>query len=523
MLKIGIDVGGTNTDAVLLDDQNEVLFSLKTPTSADVETGIYTALEKIIHSGIVPADQIAAIMLGTTHATNAIIERTRLTRIACVRICLPAGAALEPLSTWPEDLKQATGHDYFYVHGGCESNGRPLAGKHLDRDECVRILQQIKASRAQSVAVSAIFSSVADHYENEFASLAAEILGPDFSVTLSHHIGSMGFLERENSTALNAALIGVAQTIVQGLSQALERYGIKARIFFAQNDGTLMDIAFAQRYPILTIGSGPTNSIRGAAELSGLKECIICDIGGTTTDIGIMVNGFPRESSVAVTIGGVKTNFRMPDIISIGIGGGSIVREKEGKVTLGPDSVGYQITQRSIAFGGDVLTATDCLLASGSALIDHPDCDVSRLKSIPETVWRQAIGVINEQVNTAIDQIKTTPQPMPVVLVGGGIILIPGDISGASQVIRPPHSGCANAYGAAIAWISGETDKMFSMAGKPREQVLALAADEACQKAINSGALPETVELIDIEELPMAYVTSDFVRIKAKAAGKLVL
>ncbi|WP_196015187.1 hydantoinase/oxoprolinase family protein [Klebsiella variicola] len=523
MLKIGIDVGGTNTDAVLLDDQNTVLFSLKTPTTTDVETGIYTALEKIIHSGMVEAEQISAIMLGTTHATNAIIERTRLSRIACVRICLPAGTALEPLFTWPNDLKQATGHDYFYVHGGCESNGRPLADKHLDRAECIRILRAIKATNAQSVAVTAIFSSVAAHYENEFAAIAAEILGPGFPVTLSHQIGSMGFLERENSTALNAALISVARTIVRGLSQALERYRIHARIFFAQNDGTLMDIEFAQRYPILTIGSGPTNSIRGAAELSGLKDCIICDIGGTTTDIGIMINGFPRESSVAVTIGGVKTNFRMPDIISIGIGGGSIVRVKEGKVSVGPDSVGYQITQRSIAFGGDVLTATDCLLASGYVVIEHPDCDTSRLKTVPETVWRRSIEIINEQVTAAIDQIKTTPQPMPVVLVGGGIILIPGNIEGTSQVIRPHHSGCANAYGAAIAWISGEIDKMFSMAGKSREQVLTLVTNEACQKAINSGALPETVELIDIEELPMAYVTSDFVRIKAKAAGKLVL
>ncbi len=234
-----------------------------------------------------------------------------------------------------------------------------------------------------------------------------------------------------------------------------------------------------------------------------------------------LVNGFPRESSVAVTLGGVRTNFRMPDIVSIGIGGGSIVRQTEEGVTVGPDSVGYNIVRDSIAFGGNVLTATDCLLASGQETIDHPDCDLSRLEKVPQHVWQQAIAYINDRVQTAIDQIKTSAADVPVVLVGGGAILIPGGIDGASEVIRPQHSGCANALGAAIAQVSGDIDKMFSMAGRKRELVLEEAANEAKQKAIDAGADPDTVELIDLEELPMAYVTSEFVRIKAKAAGAM--
>src|SRR5699024_6762627 len=125
--------------------------------------------------------------------------------------------------------------------------------------------------------------------------------------------------------ALNSALVKVTRMIAEGMENVLEKYDINANIYLAQNDGTLMSMEFAQKYPILTIGSGPTNSIRGAAYLGEYEDCIVCDIGGTTTDIGILINSFPRESSVAVNIGGVKTNFRMPDIISIGIGGGSIV------------------------------------------------------------------------------------------------------------------------------------------------------------------------------------------------------
>ena len=87
-----------------------------------------------------------------------------------------------------------------------------------------------------------------------------------------------------------------------------------------------MDVDFAARYPVATFASGPTNSMRGAAFLSGLDDCAVVDIGGTTTDVGVLQHGFPREASVAVDIGGVRTNFRMPDVLSIGIGGGSRVR-----------------------------------------------------------------------------------------------------------------------------------------------------------------------------------------------------
>ncbi|MDN4618293.1 hydantoinase/oxoprolinase family protein [Paenibacillus sp. PsM32] len=521
MYKIGIDVGGTNTDAVILDEHHQVIAKVKVPTSSDVESGIYEALERILQETDIPASRISSVMLGTTHATNAIIERNRLAKIACVRICLPAGTSVEPMFTWDQSLRDAAGDTYYYIHGGCESNGRPLAQTTLDRAECEQVLYDIQAKGIESIAVTSIFSPVLSGYEKQFAEWAYEILGANFPVTLSSEIGSLGLLERENSAALNAALVQVASAVSNGLEMALKRYGIEAQIFFAQNDGTLMTLEYAKKYPILTIGSGPTNSIRGAAELSGLKECIICDIGGTTTDIGILVNGFPRESSVAVSIGGVRTNFRMPDIISIGIGGGSIVRQTKNGITVGPDSVGYHIVRESIAFGGNTLTATDCLLASGKAKIDHPDCDRTRLAQIPEQVWQQAIDIINSKIQIAVDQIKTSAHDMPVVLVGGGAILIPGEMDGASEVIRPEHSGCANALGAAIAQVSGDIDKMFSMAGRHRQDVLEEAKQEAIQKAIIAGADPATVELIDLEELPMAYVTSEFVRIKAKAAGQM--
>ena len=185
----------------------------------------------------------------------------------------------------------------------------------------------------------------------------------------------MGLIERENATILNAALWKVAERFTEGFAQSLADEGItQADVYLSQNDGTLMTMDHARRYPILTVACGPTNSIRGASYLSSLKNAIVIDVGGTTTDLGVIQNGFPRESSVAVTIGGVRTNFRMPDVLSIGLGGGSIVRQRpDGTVTVGPDSVAMRSPKRPRSSARDVLTATDIAVRLGMAdLGDRP-------------------------------------------------------------------------------------------------------------------------------------------------------
>ncbi len=127
-----------------------------------------------------------------------------------------------------------------------------------------------------------------------------------------------------------------------------------------------MSVDYAVKYPIFTVACGPTNSLRGASYLSQLSDAIVVDIGGTTSDVGVLVQSFPRESSLAVEIGGARTNFRMPDLVSIGLGGGTIIRIKDnGEYTVGPDSVGYRLQEKSLIFGGDTLTATDVAVALG--------------------------------------------------------------------------------------------------------------------------------------------------------------
>lgn len=152
-------------------------------------------------------------------------------------------------------------------------------------------------------------------------------------------------------------------------------------LFLTQNDGTLTTAAAAAQLPIRTFASGPTNSMRGAAFLAGLddhkateqrKSMIVVDVGGTTTDVGVLLpSGFPRQAASFIEVGGVRTNFSMADVQSIGLGGGSIVRtsqtEKGARVTVGPESVGHNLTRDAKVFGGTVLTSTDLVVASGRA------------------------------------------------------------------------------------------------------------------------------------------------------------
>src|SRR5205814_7429398 len=140
---------------------------------------------------------------------------------------------------------------------------------------------------------------------------------------------------------LNACLSSLAERTVAAIGEALRALALDAPLYLSQNDGTLMSAEFARRYPVLTFASGPTNSMRGAAYLSGLKDAIVVDVGGTTSDGGMLVGGFPREASFEVSVGGVRTNFRMPDVVSVGLGGGSIVAD--GGRTVGPRSVGYAL------------------------------------------------------------------------------------------------------------------------------------------------------------------------------------
>ena len=510
--RLGVDVGGTNTDAVIMDAADRVLAKAKVPGTADITSGIVAAIDAVLGTPGVEPERISHVMLGTTHATNAVLERRNLRRVAVLRIGGPATYSIRPMFGWPRDLVDAVSVGAEIVDGGIEFDGRDLSP--LDTDAIARFLGGV-GDQADGVVITSVFAPVSARHELLAAELVKRELG-DVHTSLSHEIGSIGLLERENATILNGALAGVARDVASAMQDALTAHGLRPVTFFAQNDGTLMGLDHALRYPVLTIGSGPANSVRGAAFLTGSSDSLVIDVGGTSTDVGVLVNGFPRESSQGVEIGGIRTNFRMPDLVTIALGGGSVISSGPEGARIGPRSVGYLLEQEALVFGGSTPTLTDSAVAAGRATLGEVKPNGRHRQMLGEALVRADVMLAE-----AIDRVKTSKEDRPLIAVGGGSILVPDRIPGISEVIRPEHFDTANAVGAAIASVSGQVDRIFHVGEAGRRAALDEARDEARERAVAAGADPRTVQVVELEEIPLAYLTSPSLRIRAKAVGAL--
>jgi N-methylhydantoinase A/oxoprolinase/acetone carboxylase beta subunit len=508
MRRIGIDVGGTNTDAVLLDG-TEIVHAVKTPTTEDVTSGIKAALAELRAEprAHVPVD---AVMIGTTHFTNAVVQRRDLQPVAAIRIGLPASASLEPFIDWPEDLAALVRGRIFMLEGGHEYNGRPIVP--FDEKGMREAAREIRAAGLRSVGIAAIFSPLDPAHEERAAAILREEV-PDVAVTCSHELGRIGLLERENVTLLNACLQDLSRRTIRAFIEALGASGVAAPLYLTQNDGTVMRAEQAEAFPVYSFASGPTNSMRGAAFLSQLEDALVVDVGGTTSDFGQLKHGFPREANTVVEIGGVRTLFRMPDLLSLGLGGGTHV--DAAPLRIGPRSVGYRLTRDALVFGGNRLTASDIAVAAG--LIELGER--GRVAALPASLIEDAVAEMHRRIEEAADRMKTDARETPLVAVGGGAFLVPEHLAGISAVVRVPHSAVANAVGAAIAQVSGEIDQIFQ--GLTRDAAIAEARLLAEAKAVASGADAATLALVEVEDLPIAYLPGNSLRVRVRVVGEI--
>jgi N-methylhydantoinase A/oxoprolinase/acetone carboxylase beta subunit len=506
--RVGIDVGGTNTDAVLLDG-DAVVHAVKTPTTADVTRGITTALRELLAVAR-PAGPVDAVMIGTTHFTNAVVQRRDLTRVAAVRIGLPASASLPPFVDWPADLAALVRGEVVMLEGGHEYDGRPIVP--FDERGMRDAARRIRAAGLTSVAIASVFSPLNAECETRAAAILREEC-PGVAVTLSHELGRIGLLERENATLLNAALIELARHTTRAFIDALAASGLTAPLYLTQNDGTVMLAATAAAFPVYSFASGPTNSMRGAAFLSGLGDAIVIDVGGTTTDVGSLRRGFPREANNVVEIGGVRTLFRMPDLLSLGLGGGSLVADDGRRV--GPRSVGFRLVEESRVFGGSTLTATDIAVAAG--LVDLGER--GRVADLPADVVKTTMARIHAMIDEGVDRMKTDAREEPLIAVGGGCFLVPERLPGVSEVVHVHHQAVANAVGAAIAQVSGEVDQIFQ--NLAREAAIGEARRVAEQRAVAGGAAAGSLEVVEVEDLPLAYLPGNSLRVRVRVVGDI--
>lgn len=533
-LVLGVDVGGTNTDCVLLDPELKdpaaaVLACAKaTTTSPDATEGIYNAVKTVLDISQVSRSRIRSISIGTTHFLNAIVERdpNRLEQVAIIRLCSHFTQANPPCSDFPEDLKAIVYGHHAFLAGGCQIDGQEI--DPISSDELITECKIIQSKGLRNIVISGVFSPVDQLHLQEYK--ARSIIKAYFdktnyqaNIVCSRDIANLGFLERENAAILNASIMNLSKRSVRSFMKAVKDLDLSCHIFLTQNDGTISSAAAVCQAPIRTFNSGPTNSMRGAAFLaaSELKEktsILVADVGGTTTDVGILLpSGYPRQSAAFVDVSGVRMNYSMPHVESIGLGGGSIVHKNgHNNVTLGPDSVGCNLTKESLVFGGSVLTATDIVVKSKGLDLG----DVSKVSSLTKDVIDQTVKAIDAKLRLIVDKVKTSAHPLPLVLVGGGSIVAGNSIDGVSKVVVPPHHDVANAVGAAVAKVGAVIDTVEDLNGRTTQQAIEDATVRAREAAIKNGARSQTIEIVDIDCLPLQYVANKC-RIIVKVVGEL--
>lgn len=299
--------------------------------------------------------------------------------------------------------------------------------------------------------------------------------------------------------------------------------------FFTQNNGTLISASEAKRLPILTYLSGPINSLTGAAFLSQRegpfeKDVIVVDVGGTTTDTCVLQpTGLPRPAAAFSSLSGARTNFSVPDLRSVGLGGGSLVHvdQDTGNVTIGPDSVGYELESRSQIFGGSDLTVTDVVSTTkrGSSIRKH----ITKAYSggsieIASDVVDKVEKEIARLLATVIDEVKTEAGLVDIILVGGGIHLVPETIHGVEKILRPSYGHVANAIGAAMARVSHKIDQIVSILQTSSEaQELSRQCQRTLEEASFKGIL--NAQIVEKRTLALSYSTTPEVRIITTAVG----
>lgn len=506
---IGIDIGGTTTDSVIIGMNRTIHAACKVPTENPLSNGLSRAIKKIFQTSCLDASSIDSIVIGTTHATNAIVQRNHLSKVGVICLAALSPTLLPSAYNWPGDLYRACLAHVVSITGGYECNGK-VTGT-IKKNDIIDACKKCVDAGAESIALIGVFSPLYKEQEMIARQYIYDYFNTMLPVSISSDIGTVGIIERENAAILNAAL---GACIGREFSQFADVCAqlCDAPIYITQNNGTIISVETARQLPVLTIASGPTNSCMGGAALSKHKDAIIVDIGGTTTDVGAVKNGFARRSLNTSNIGGVSINFPMPDVLLIAVGGGSLVSYGQN-IAIGPHSLGSKFLEQAVSFGGSYLTLTDCALKLGYARGLHASMLDIGLSSLDA---QRVFDVVKAKIVPLITKMKGQYKNVPIILVGGGAALFPEKFFGDTEIV-PKYASVANAYGAACAQISATIDSVICMDNRDHE--LALMSENAQAQAVAQGALAHTVRIVQKDIIPYSYVPGNKARVIITAAG----
>ena len=316
-LGLGIDTGGTYTDAVLIDlESNNIISKAKALTTRDdLSIGIRNSL-KLFDKSLLK--KVSMVSLSSTLATNSVVEGK--------------GCRVGVISVGRDFDRSIIADESITISGGHDLNGAEL--NSLDIVNAEKFMNSIK-NKVDSLAITSYLSVRNPEHELILKELATKIL--DLPVVCGHELSSsLGFNERTLTSVMNARLIPIIKELINSMKSVMSEYAIDAPLMIVKGDGSLMNDEVAVERPVETVLSGPAASMIGAKTLTGLNDAIVMDMGGTTTDIGILRNGQPRLEKEGAMIGGKRTRVLAAEIYTSGIGGDSRIVVKGNKFSLTP-------------------------------------------------------------------------------------------------------------------------------------------------------------------------------------------
>ena len=312
-LRMAIVAAGDSAEAVVMDARDRLLGRTALDGTDAREDTLASVIRRVLaDTGVEPA-RVSHAMLVSGELIRALEDRS-LDRVAVIRIGSPLTHAVPPLAAWPRVLRDTVSAGEVMVGGGAEYDGGAAAP--LDEDRIAQFLHTV-GDDVDAVAITAIFSPIAPDHELAAAAVVRRELGHDTHVCLSHELEELGLVERENAAVLNAALGGAARRVAAAFENALQAAGIPAETFLARDDGALMALQFAQRMPVLMLGSGPANAMLGAVHLTGVHDAVVVHTSRTATTVGTVVHGRPRELASPTEMAGIRLGFTRPELRSL--------------------------------------------------------------------------------------------------------------------------------------------------------------------------------------------------------------
>lgn len=503
---IGLDVGGTHTDVVLLDHTG-LLREIKVPTDAsDLFRSVFKGLDAVTEG--MDTGAIRRIVLSTTLTTNAIIQD----KIPPVGMIVSAGPGIDP------ELFRTNPH-YVCVKGSIDHRGRET--EPVRPEEIRAAAERFRQNGIRQVGVVGKFSVRNPAHEIRIG----ELMGDYFDkIFLGHRVsGSLNFARRIATTYLNAAVYPLHKTFFDAVLNSLAAKGLRLPLRLLKADGGNMKLEASVDYPAQTILSGPAASVMGAVAMAaGDEDAIVMDVGGTTTDLAVLIGRAPVLDPHGISIGPYRTLIRSLETLSIGMGGDSAVRLRNGRLTVGPDREGP-----ALLFGGRLPTPTDALAVIGDmAHCDH-ECARTGLKPLADRLNISIKALADQVVEIACRamlaaaerltaQINGKPvytlhelkegyqvRPRSVLILGGPAPYFAKHIQRLTpmHVRVVPRWQVANAIGAALARTTCEVG-LFA----DTEQRVASAPAENFRQPITDGygleaATAQALELLRVKAL----------------------